>query len=268
MVGLFLVRLMDCADLGNFGEVRRVTLRRGRFNGPICRGNVFRYRRIGPTAATLASYREARLVARHTGLIANLIRWFHQRQANACTHAVNFRGPVCLAGLIKDGARANADAYAGHVKEHCGQVEARVGIRRYPLHAFTRCELTNDRRVIRLVFTVRRLRLFRMFSAFRPYLLRFNGIVLVIRTFRSLLVANLNHYVLLIGIVRGITCARAIATSFVHMDQSSTFSNHSCLYVTFNYFMYDVRCTIDQRGRIYFLKGIRTFLRIVTKHFR
>lgn len=268
MVSLFAVRLMDGADFSHFRHVRCITLRRSRLDSAIGRGEVLRYGRVRPSTTTFASNCQAGLITGYAGLVPYLVRRLYQRQPQACAYTVDFGSAVCVASLVQDGPRAYTYAYAGYIQEDCRQVETGVGVRRDALDAFTGGKFTIVRRAICFVFAVRRLRLFRMFSSFRPNFFGFYRVVFVIRAFRSLFITDFYHDVFLFGIVRSVACAGTVATRFVHVDQASAFSNDSCLDVTFNDFVDHVRGAIYERGRIHFLQGVRSLLRIVSQYLR
>lgn len=132
-------------------------------------------------------------------------------------------------------------------------MEARVSVGRYSLYAFAGGALAQSRRIIRFVFAVCRVRLFRMFGAFRPYFFGLYRVVYVVRSFRSLFITDFNDDVFLIRIVRSVACAGAIATRLVDVDQTSAFSNDACFDVPLDNFVDDVRGAIYERGRVHFL---------------
>lgn len=223
----FTVSFVDGTDLCYFRTVRRVTLRRSRFHRAISRSHVFRHGRIGPTAATFTPDCDAVFVSSLASLTAYFVGRFYQGQATASAYAVDFRSAVRFASIAQKGPRAYATAYAGHVKEDRGQVEARVGVRRHTLYAFNRGELAFFRVIVGRVFTISRAGLFRVVRDLRPLYLRFDGVVFVVREARGHFVSYFYDYVLFVRVVRRITCTRAIATSLVHVDQASAFANHA-----------------------------------------
>lgn len=115
MVGFLAVCFVDRAYFSNFRVVRRVTLRRGWLDRPICRSEVLRDCGVGPTAAAFAAYRHAVFVAWVTSFLADFVGRFNEREAYPRANAVHFRSAMCVAGFVEASAWANADANAGNV---------------------------------------------------------------------------------------------------------------------------------------------------------